>query len=50
MKSTKQSPFDWRAKPSTLFTKTEKAYMRTFAVTKNTERKEMKTYSRAGAK
>lgn len=50
MKSIKPSPFDWKAKPATLFTPTEKASMRAFAVTKNTERKAMKTYSRAGAK
>jgi len=50
MKSIKPNPFDWRAKPSTLFTRQEKASMKIFAVTKNTERKELKTYSRAGAK
>jgi hypothetical protein len=50
MKSTKPSPFDWQAKPATLFTRTEKSSMNAFAVTKKTERKEMKTYSRAGAK
>jgi hypothetical protein len=50
MKSTKPSPFDWKAKSSTLFTASEKAIMRQFAVTKNTDRKEMKIYSKAGAK
>ena len=50
MKSIKPSPFDWKAKPSTLFTPQEKASMRVFAVTKSIERKEMKIYSKAGAK
>jgi hypothetical protein len=50
MKSTKPSPFDWQAKPATLFTPQEKASMRIFAVTKSIDRKEMKTYSKAGAK
>jgi hypothetical protein len=50
MKSTKPSPFDWQAKPATLFTKTEKSSMRAFAVAKTLERKQMKTFSRAGAK
>jgi hypothetical protein len=50
MKSTKPSPFDWRAKPASLFTKTEKSTMRIFAVTRNIERKEMKIYSKAGIK
>jgi hypothetical protein len=50
MKSIKPSPFDWKAKGPSLFTRTEKSSMNAFAVTKKTERKEMKTYSRAGAK
>jgi hypothetical protein len=50
MKSTKPSPFDWRSKPSSLFTKTERSNMNVNVVAKTTERKEMKTYSRAGIK
>lgn len=50
MKSTKPSPFDWKSKPTTLFTKAEKSSMNSFAVTKNTERREMKIYSKAGSK
>jgi hypothetical protein len=50
MKSTKPSPFDWKATPASLFTPSEKSNMRSFAVAKTIERKEMKTYSRAGAK
>ena len=50
MKSIKPSPFDWKTKPASLFTKAEKSTMNVFAVTKNTERKEMKTYSKAGIK
>jgi hypothetical protein len=50
MKSIKPSPFDWRAKGPSLFTRTEKSSMNAFAVTKKTERKEMKIYSKAGAK
>lgn len=50
MKSTKPSPFNWQAKPATLFTRTEKSSMMAFAVTKTLERKQMKTYSKAGAK
>jgi hypothetical protein len=50
MKSIKPSPFDWNTKKSTLFTTTEKANMKSFAVAKSIERKEMKTFSRAGAK
>lgn len=50
MKSIKPSPFDWKAKSASLFTPAEKSSMRHFAVTKSTERKQMKTYSRAGAK
>ena len=50
MKSIKPSPFDWKAKGSSLFTKTEKSAMNALAVTKKTERKELKIYSKAGAK
>ena len=50
MKFTKPSPFDWRSKPATLFTPSEKATMRAFAVAKTLERKQMATYSKAGAK
>jgi hypothetical protein len=50
MKSTKPSPFDWKAKPASLFSKTEKSSMNSFAVTKKTDRKEMRTFSKAGAK
>jgi hypothetical protein len=50
MKSTKPSPFNWQAKPATLFTATEKSNMKAFAVAKTLDRKEMKTYSKAGAK
>jgi hypothetical protein len=51
MKSTpKPSPFDWKAKPKSLFSAAEKASMNNFAVTKTLERKEMKYYSKAGAK
>jgi hypothetical protein len=50
MKSTKPSPFDWRAKGPSLFTKSEQSNMNALAVTKKTERKEMKIYSKAGAK
>jgi hypothetical protein len=51
MKSTpKPSPFDWKAKPKSLFSAAEKASMNHFAVAKTLERKEMKHYSKAGAK
>jgi hypothetical protein len=50
MKSTKPSPFDWKAKGPSLFTKTERSSMNFFAVTKKTDRKEMKIYSKAGTK
>jgi hypothetical protein len=50
MKSTKPSPFDWRAKPASLFTKTEKSNMNSFVIAKTLERKEMKYYSKAGIK
>jgi hypothetical protein len=50
MQSIKPSPFDWKTKGPSLFTRTEKASMNAFAVTKKTERKEMKIYSKAGAK
>jgi len=52
MKSTpKPSPFDWKAKPkSELFTQAERMNMNHFAVAKTLERKEMKYYSKAGAK
>jgi len=50
MKSIKPSPFDWKATPATLFTPTEKANMRHFVVAKSLERKDMKFYSKAGAK
>jgi hypothetical protein len=50
MKSIKPSPFDWKAKGPSLFTRTEKSSINAFAVTKKTERKEMKIYSKAGTK
>ena len=50
MKSTKPSPFDWKAKPSTLFTKTEKSNMNVNVLAKTVAPKEMKIYSRAGIK
>jgi len=50
MKSTKPSPFDWQNKKPSLFTRAEKSSMNFFAVTKKTERKELKIYSKAGAK
>jgi hypothetical protein len=51
MKSTpKPSPFDWKSSGKSLFTPAEKASMNHFAVTKSIERKEMKTYSKAGTK
>lgn len=50
MKSINKSPFDWKAKPSTLFTPSEKATMRMFAVTRSTDRKQIHVYSKAGTK
>jgi hypothetical protein len=50
MKSTKPNPFDWRSKPASLFTPSEKASMNFFVLAKSVQPKEMKTYSRAGAK
>jgi hypothetical protein len=50
MKSTKPTPFDWQTKTPSLFTATEKATMNFFAVAKSTERKQLKIYSKAGAK
>lgn len=52
MKSTpKPSVFDWKAKPkSELFSTAERASMNHFAIAKTLERKEMKHYSKAGAK
>jgi hypothetical protein len=50
MKSTKPSPFDWRSKPSTLFTKTERAILNANVLSKNVAPKEMKIYSKAGIK
>ena len=51
MKSTPTpNPFDWRSKPSTLFTKKELAYMKQHALVKSLEPKEMNTYQRAKAK
>jgi hypothetical protein len=45
MKST--SPFNWKDQPSTIFTKAELAYAKKFSTTKNTERRQMNTYSKA---
>lgn len=51
MKSTpKPSPFDWKKSAKSLFTPAEKASMNHFAIAKTLERKEMKHYSKAGAK
>jgi hypothetical protein len=50
MKSSKPSPFNWKAVPASLFTPTEKAHMKSFAVTTNTDRKKINFYSKAGAK
>jgi hypothetical protein len=50
MKSTLPSPFDWKIKPATLFTKKEKSNMNSFTVAKTLKPKQMNTYSRAGIK
>lgn len=50
MKSTKPSPFDWRSKPFTLFTKTEKSNMNVNVLSKTIAPKEMNVYSKAGIK
>lgn len=41
------SPFDWKAKPASLFTLQEKASMNQFAVTTDTTRKQAHIYSKA---
>jgi hypothetical protein len=45
MKST--SPFDWKAQPSTLFTKQEKASMKQFAVNPDLTVKGLNFYQKA---
>lgn len=45
MKST--SPFDWKAQPSTLFTKQEKASMKQLAITHDTGHKSLSFYQKA---
>lgn len=50
MNSTKAIPFDWNITKPSLFTPSEKAHMRNNAVAKTIKPKEMKIYSRAGAK
>lgn len=45
MKST--SPFDWKAQPSTLFTKQEKASMKQFAVAQSLAQKGTHFYAKA---
>jgi hypothetical protein len=47
MKSTNQSPFDWQNKPSTLFTRKEKGYMKQHAHVKDLAPKQMNTYQKA---
>jgi len=47
MKSTKPSPFDWASKQPTLFTRSEKASMNSFAVAKSMDRKTTHYYSKA---
>ncbi len=47
MKSTNQSPFDWQNKPSTLFTRKEKGYMKQYAHVKDLAPKQMNTYQKA---
>ena len=50
MKFTKPSPFDWRSKPSTLFTKTERSNMNVNVLAKTVAPKQMHHYSKAGIK
>lgn len=45
MKST--SPFDWKAQPSTLFTKQEKASMKQFAIAQSLALKKTNFYQKA---